>query len=182
MNSVAQNLFLSFIRSEHMKSVLKKCINNAHTWDNESWANVLHMFMAKRTVHKRYSPMYGRIAKAYWNEQKMTRDWTGYTWKRARTGARQTAKVPKAFRAKRKGAPTWMFAAEAMGRVQQRMVDPQHAFASGWAQLRPRRPCPDAPLPEPRRKRTGTSAFLAQSEQVLRRRTAEPQPDDGMHE
>ena len=177
MNALAQHLFASFIRSDNMKAILRKCINNAHTWDNESWANVLHMFMAKRGVHKRYSPMYGRIAKLYWNENKLTREWVGYTWKRARTGARQTAKVPKAFRAKRKGEATWAFAAEATGRLVTRMVDPTHAFASSWAQLKPSALTlaggqPSESLPEPKRARWGTSKHLEHSEQVLSRREA----------
>ena len=187
MNRVAQNLFLTFIRSEHMKSLLKKCMNNAHTWDNESWANVLHMFMSKRGVHKRYAPMYGRIAKLYWNENKLTRKWVGYTWKRARTGARQTAKVAKAFKAKRKGEATWHFASEAMGRLVRIMVDAQHAWQSPWASLRPSEeqlagsggPV-EASLPEPKRARWGTSKFLAHSEQVLSRRAppvTEPVPE-----
>ena len=147
------------------------------------------MFMAKRSVHKRYSAMYGRIAKLYWNENKLTREWAGFTWKRARTGARQTAKVPKAFKAKRKGAATWHFAAEALGRLTRLMVDPQHVYESQWARLQPCAVvgeggeracggcarCSEASMPEPKRRRHGTSAFLEKSEQVIARREREAQ-------
>ena len=113
--------------------------------------------------------MYGRIAKLYWNENKITREWVGYTWKRARTGARQTAKVPKAFKAKLKGEATWHFAGEAIGRLVRIMAYAGHVFESKWASLQPNEvqmagACSvDASVPEAKRARWGRSKALANS-------------------
>ena len=52
-NRLARNLLLNFIGSEHMDAVLRACVNNSHTWDNESWANMMHMVLPKRTPMKR---------------------------------------------------------------------------------------------------------------------------------
>jgi len=127
-------------------------VNHGSTSNNESFNNVLHMFISKRIVYKSYGPMYGRLAKIMWNEEKCTRKVSGATWKAARTGARKNAVVPKAFQAKRKGDRTWHFAAEAIGRLKRRVFDPSHRFSSGWLELEP--PSADAaaaPVPAPRK-------------------------------
>ena len=128
------------------------------------------MFMAKRVVHRRYAGMYGRITKLYWNENKCTREVTGATWKQARTGARKNAVVPKAFRHKRKGEHTMMFAAEAIGRLRKRIENPVWQFASGWLDRQMPKPPDRLALPGEPSKSWGTSKFLAQSDAVLQRR------------
>mmetsp|Transcript_6211 Transcript_6211/g.19881 ORF Transcript_6211/g.19881 Transcript_6211/m.19881 type:complete len:201 (+) Transcript_6211:169-771(+) len=95
------------------------------------------MFVSKRIVYKANGPMYGRIAKLFWNEQKSKRTVIGATWKAARTGARKNAVVPKAFQAKRKDDTSWSFAAEAIGRLKRRVKDPSYRFTSGWLDLKP---------------------------------------------
>lgn len=140
-----------------------------------SFNNVLHVFVSKRCVHKKFGAMYGAIAKLYWNESKSTREWLAYTWKAARTGARKNAAVPKAFRAKRKGKASWQFAHEAIGRLHQLVRDPAYKFSSGWLEISPPAlPTPDAMPRAPSKATWGKARDLARSQEVLSRRAPQP--------
>ena len=57
---MAESLFADFISSPELRAVITRCVNNGHTWDCESLANLAHMFIEKRVVLKRFMdiPMY----------------------------------------------------------------------------------------------------------------------------
>lgn len=138
MNELAKNLLRTFVLQQNLATILKKCVNHGSTSNNESFNNVLHMFVSKRIVYK--------------------------AWKAARTGARKNAVVPKAFQAKRKDDTSWSFAAEAIGRLKRRVMDPSYRFTSGWLDLKP--PEEEAPAPAPRKTWGKAKAMAANAARV----------------
>jgi len=123
-----------------MKAILQKCINNAHTWDNESWANMMHMVLPKRTPIKRYAELASITAKLRWNENKLTREVVKFDMRKNRSGARKNAVLAKPFRVKRKSASTTMCIAEILGRLRQAW-EPGRVFApTGWKEVALRQP------------------------------------------
>lgn len=119
-----------------MYELIDRCIYNGRTWDNESLANIAHMYQAKRIVYKRYQSIPMICAKLDKNENAFTRLVIKYCELKTRSGARRLAQKDTPYLVPTLSPKTFGFRLEAIARLYKKMVDRQATLQeSRWPPL-----------------------------------------------